>query len=101
MWKDVGYLIANTTQYDSFNKPYYAQAKRKVFCNDKGVKRSEFYQGSVAGFKPELCIELKSAEYSKETHFEFKNVTYRIIRTYPAKNECIELICTSAVNTNA
>lgn len=74
--------------------------RREVFCNNKGVKRSEFYQAATAGIKPELCIEIKAEEYQKEEYFEFDGVMYRIVRTYPVKNENLELILTALVQDN-
>ena len=74
--------------------------RREVFCNSKGVKRSEFYQAATAGIKPELCIEIKAEEYQKEEYFEFDGVMYRIVRTYPVKNENLELILTALVQDN-
>lgn len=71
--------------------------RRKVYCNEKGVKRNEFYQAATAGVKPELCIEIKAAEYQREEYFEFGGVMYRIVRTYPTKNENLELILTTLV----
>ena len=101
-WKDVAYLCVGENQLDALRKPHFVLSeKREVFCNNKGVKRNEFYQAAVAGFKPELCIEIKTSDYGKETHVEFDGTVYRIIRTYPTKNENTELICTTAVNANA
>lgn len=71
--------------------------RRKVYCNEKGVKRNEFYQAATAGVKPELCIEIKAAEYRREEYFEYDGVMYRIVRTYPVKNENLELILTTLV----
>lgn len=100
-WKDSAYLLVGTNTLDALRKSHFTlSSKKEVFCNSKGVKRNEFYQASVAGYKPELCIEIKTADYNNETHVEFGGVTYRIIRTYPTKGECTELICTTAVNEN-
>ncbi len=71
--------------------------RREVYCNEKGVKRNEFYQAATAGVKPELCIEIKAAEYRREEYFEYDGVMYRIVRTYPVKNENLELILTTLV----
>ena len=45
-----------------------------------------------------LCVEIKAIDYNREGHFEYNGVMYRVIRTYPVKNECLELICQALVN---
>lgn len=75
--------------------------RREVYCNEKGVKRNEFYQAATAGVKPELCIEIKAAEYQREEYFEYDGVIYRIVRTYPVKSENLELILAALVQDNA
>ena len=99
-WKDIGYLCEEKEKLDSLRKPHKVYKKRLVSCNNKGVKRSEFYQAQAQGYRPELCVEIKEADYKHETHFEFKGRMYRVIRDYPVKNECIELICQSLVVEN-
>lgn len=96
-WRDVGYLCKENEKTDSLGKPYKEFEKREVFCNEKGVKRNEFYQAQAQGYRPELCIEIKALDYDKEGHFEYNGTMYRVIRTYPVKNECLELICQALV----
>ena len=61
------------------------------------MKRNEFYQAQAQGYRPELCVEIKELDYDGEGHFEYGGKMYRIIRTYPVKNECLELICQALV----
>lgn len=96
-WREVGFLCKEIEKTDSLGKPYKEFEKREVFCNEKGVKRNEFYQAQAQGYRPELCIEIKALEYNKEGHFEYDGTMYRVIRTYPVKNECLELICQALV----
>jgi hypothetical protein len=99
-WRDIGYLCKETTTLDSMRKPQKSFTKREVFCNEKGVKRNEFYQAQAQGYKPELCVEIKESEFGGETHFEFREIMYRIIRTYPVKGENLEIICNPLVVQN-
>ena len=100
-WRDIVFLCTETTTLDAFRKPQTTlNPTKKIFCNEKGVKRAEFYQAHGQGIKAELCIEVKNGEYENETHLQYKEKMYRIIRTYPVKNECIELICTALVVQN-
>nr|DAT48189.1 MAG TPA: head closure knob [Caudoviricetes sp.] len=96
-WRELGYLCREIEKTDSLGKPYKEFEKQEVFCNEKGVKRNEFYQAQAQGYRPELCIEIKALDYNKEGHFEYDGTMYRIIRTYPVKNECLELICQALV----
>lgn len=96
-WREIGFLCNEIEKIDSLGKPYKEFEKREVFCNEKGVKRNEFYQAQAQGYRPELCIEIKALEYDKEGHFEYNGTMYRVIRTYPVKNECLELICQALV----
>lgn len=97
-WRDIGYLCKPIIRLDAMRRPTKAGFdRREVYCNEKGVKRQEFYQAATAGVKPELCIEIKAAEYNREEYFEFGGVMYRVVRTYPTKGENLELILTTLV----
>lgn len=98
LWREIGYLCKETEKLDTLGKPYKIFEKREVFCNEKGVKRNEFYQAQAQGYRPELCVEIREADYEREGHFEYNGTMYRVIRTYPVKNECLELICQALVN---
>ena len=100
LWRDIGYLCGETEQLDAFGKLYKTFDRIKVFCNEKGVKRSEFYQAQAQGYRPELCVEIRAFDYSGEGHFLYQDKMYRVIRTYPVKNECIELVCQALVVEN-
>lgn len=98
LWREIGYLCKENVQTDSLGKPYKTLTEKEVFCNEKGVKRSEFYQAQAQGYRPELCVEIRECDYNREGHFKYNDVMYRVIRTYPVKNECIELVCQALVN---
>lgn len=98
LFRDIGYLCNEIEKLDSLRKPYKVYEKHEVFVNEKGVKRNEFYQASAQGYRPELCVEIRAADYKRETHIEYDGIMYRIIRTYPVKNECLELICQSLIS---
>lgn len=98
LFRDIGYLCTEVEKLDSLRKPYKVYEKQEVFLNEKGVKRNEFYQACAQGYRPELCVEIRAADYNRETHLEYDGVMYRILRSYPVKNECLELICISLVS---
>ena len=93
-WRDVGFLCREIETFDKFNRPQKAGfSRREVICNEKGVKRSEFYQAQAAGYKPELCVEVMATEYENERYFEYNGSMYKILRSYPVAGEKIELVC--------
>lgn len=100
-WRDIGYLCKANKHLDAMRRATNASfERREVLCNSKGVKRNEFYQAAVAGVKPELCIEIKADEYQREAYFEYDGIMYSILRTYPVKNENLELILTTITKDN-
>jgi SPP1 family predicted phage head-tail adaptor len=101
LWRDIGYLCKAVKKLDAMRRPTKTEyEKREIFCNEKGIKRNEFYQAQTAGYKPELCVEIKASEYHKEEYFGYGGDMYRILRSYPTKAENLEIICTALVNEN-
>ena len=96
-WREFVYLCSEKETLDSLGKPFKTFEKKEVFCNEKGVKRNEFYQAQAQGNRPELCVEIKACDYAREGLLEKNKTMYRVIRTYPVKNECLELICQALV----
>lgn len=65
---------------------------RKVYCEVKSVSQNEAYQARAAGLNPELRLVLShSFEYKGEVRCLFRDVPYRIIRTYMNESDGIEL----------
>ena len=93
LWRDIGYLCKAVKKLDAMRRPTKTEY-------EKGIKRNEFYQAQTAGYKPELCVEIKASEYHKEEYFEYGGDMYRILRSYPTKAENLEIICTALVNEN-
>lgn len=101
MWKNICFLHTESTALDEYCRPYTTFTRRKIMCNKKSVRQSEFYQAQAQGFKPELVIEVRQSEYNGENHLDYSGKTYRIIRTYERTDEICELTCISWVNENA
>ena len=94
-WSDVGYLCTPIKGRDKFNRPTNEDFdKHFVICNIKGVKRTEFYQAQSVGYKPALTVEIMGIDYQGERYFEtVDGDMYKVLRTYPVKDERIELVC--------
>ena len=98
-WKDIGYLCNETQNLDKLKRPKKGYTERKVYCDIRSIRQSEFYQARAEGFKPEIMVVMKNAEYKNENHFKYKDKLYRVARTY-IKGDIIEITCTSTVTDN-
>ena len=59
------------------------ETTRKVYCTMRSIGQSEVYQAKAAGLAPEIKLVLAHAfEYKGEKRCVFRDVPYRIIRTY-------------------
>lgn len=70
-----------------------AEVETRVLCNVKSVSRAEFYNAAVSGLRPELIFVVHGYEYNGERIVKFEGVRYRVIRTYMANFEEVELTC--------
>ena len=98
MWRDVGYLVTETHTTNSMKDIVTTETQRKVFCNKKSIRQTEFYQAAATALRPELMFEVRTADYSDEAKFKFGAKTYNIIRTYDKDGEITELVCSGLVN---
>jgi hypothetical protein len=64
-----------------------------IYCGLKTVGRSEFYNAAVAGLRPELVFVVHAYEYDGQKSIKFGGIEYRVIRTYSASFEEMELTC--------
>ncbi|MDR2531463.1 MAG: phage head closure protein [Oscillospiraceae bacterium] len=102
-WRDVGFLIPEKEELDAFRKPQKIpdiKKKRRIFCNKKSIRQSEFYQAHAQGYRPELMFEIRSSEYRGEMYLEYNGKMYRKIRTYDKNGEIMELVVNSMVVNN-
>lgn len=99
LWNDVIELVTEVPGENAMGDPITMPNYREVFANEKGIRQSEFYQAHVAGMKPSLMFEISKFDYEGEKQVRVnKSKTYNIIRTYPSKNERLELICEGVVS---
>src|SRR5690606_6882543 len=101
LWRDVIELVSVTWSEDEFGFPIEIKTERQAFANKKAVRQSEFYQAAMAGLKPELMFEVRSAEYRGEQTLIYEGKEYTVLRTYDKSGEVMELVCTGLVSENA
>lgn len=70
----------------------------EVYCNEKSIRASEFYQAQAVGMKPEVTLELMLADYNKEKYVKYDDEDYTVLRTYKTSHERIELTLVRGVN---
>lgn len=101
LWNDVIELVGETPGENTMGDPITNKTYREVFANEKGIRQSEFYQAHAAGLKPSIMFEISKIDYNDEKKIRVnKKQIYNIIRTYPTKNEKMEIICEGMVNKN-
>src|SRR5690606_6609012 len=90
-------LIGYETEYDEIGQEINVPVKRKILCGIKSIIRNEFYAAAQTGLKPEITFIVHNFEYNGEKEVEFEGQKYRVIRTYLANSEEIELVCEKVV----
>lgn len=103
MWSDVAYLGKVIEEVNDIGDHIEAikYDEEEVYCNEKSIKSSEFYQAQSVGMKPEVTIELMIADYSKEKHVKYDDEEYTVLRTYKTSPEKIELTLVRGVNNGS
>ena len=99
LFNDVIELVREVHGENAMGDPIVYPEYKEVYANKKGVRQSEFYQAHAVGLKLELMYEISEFDYEGEKQIRVgKTTLYNIIRTYPAKNERLELICEGLVS---
>ena len=99
LWTDVIELVIETSGKNDIGDAIKQPTYRKVFANEKGIRQSEFYQAAATKLRPEIMYEIRKVDYAGEKKIRVnKTKLYNIIRTYPVKNEMLELVCQGLVN---
>ncbi|MCP3025413.1 phage head closure protein [Halobacillus sp. A5] len=90
-------LIHVSYEEDEIGNQKKVEEKRTILCNVNSISKSEFYDASVQGIKPEIEFIINKFEYENESKVEFEGVKYSVIRTYSINFEEIELTCERVV----
>lgn len=93
MWKDLVDLVTVTVTQDSYANEVRTETTQSVYCNIKGVMRSEFYSALAEGLKPSITVEMRAEEYSDQEYVIANGKRYKVQRTYPIRWENVELTC--------
>lgn len=94
MWNNtvlLGHSIISDETDDIGDKIEKIVYDDEIFCNEKSVKSSEFYQAQAVGLRAEIVLEVWAEEYNKEKYVKYENEEYEVLRTYRTSSEKIEL----------
>ena len=86
-------LIGQDYVQDEIGNWKKVPVRKIVLCGIKSVTRNEFYSAAQAGLRPSIVFVVHSYEYNGETEVEFESAKYKVIRTYAASFEEMELTC--------
>lgn len=99
MWSDICQLGVYVTTKNSIGDTIKTISySGEIFCNEKSIKQSEFYQAQATGLKPEITLELMLCDYNKEKYVKYDEEEYTVLRTYKTSTERIELTLIRGVN---
>lgn len=63
-----------------------------IFCNEKSVTMTEFYQAATTDYKPSIVLEVKICDYDGQRFIFYEGKEYTIIRSYKTSSEDIEIV---------
>ena len=89
---DIIELISFKNEVNQVGNTIKSKTYKRIFANKKSITQNEFYQSEIVGLKPQLRFEVYSIEYGNELLAKYKEVEYKIIRTYKTSADKIELI---------
>lgn len=91
----IGLIKRTETGQTQNGYPVYAETTRRVWAEQKGPTRAEFYAAQAAGTKVTGVFTLFRGLYQGEELVELRGEHYRVVRAYPKNLTEIELTCTS------
>jgi len=90
-------LISQTYAKDDIGQQIPSIEYKKVFASEKSIGQNEFFLAGQSRIKPEKCFIVRQIDYNGEAKIRYpadnEGTVYSIYRTFPAKNEMIELYC--------
>ena len=87
---DIIELISFKNEVNQVGNTIKSKTYKRIFANKKSITQNEFYQAERVGLKPQLRFEVYSIEYGNELLAKYKEVEYKIIRTYKTSADKID-----------
>ena len=92
VWRNEVDLLTIKNDVDDIGDVVETVTRNTIFCNEKSISQSEFYQAHAQGLKPQIKLVIKVSDYNKEQVVEYEGVRYRVLRTFKSSSEDIELV---------
>lgn len=97
-------LIVVTTGQDDDGFPIEEEDKIPVFCTEKSVRHTEFYEALRSGMKPRIIFEVRLEDWELSKHqidgktyyaekVEYDGEIYDVIRSYKRNKGFIQITC--------
>lgn len=86
-------LVNISYERDAIGQEVEVETFTKILCNVKSIHQGEFYQAAQAGLRPSITFIVHGYEYEGQKKVIYKDLEYKIIRTYSTDFEEIELVC--------
>ncbi len=94
--KLIGYTLGTE---DALGQQVEVPVLTTVLCGEKSISHREFYAASAQGIRPEITLLVHRFEYSGQKDVEYGGQKMKVIRTYAASDEEIELTCGDIVGS--
>lgn len=93
MTYDYEVTLIGTTSYteDEIGNQIPVVEETTILCSKKSVSQNEYYSAAQAGLKPEIKLVIHPYEYNGQKKFRFEGTPYKLIRTFEADPENLEI----------
>ena len=86
-------FVSQSTANDALHRPQATETTgADVPCIEEAVGVTENYAAMADGFRPDVRIKVRAAEYNRQPHFIFDGERYKVIRTQKAEKGFITII---------
>lgn len=93
MWTDIAFLGVKKKQENDYGDVYdVVSYERMIYCREKSIRQSEFYQAKALGLQPTVTLEIMCVDYDDELYVKFNDKEYTVLRTYKNSPERMELV---------
>lgn len=85
-------LISRTFTKDEIGQQIETETSRSVVAELKSIKRTEWVAAKQIGYNPVVIASICEFDYNGEEIVEIDSERYVVYRTYPGKDDYIELM---------
>lgn len=92
VWRNEVDLLTIKNDVDDIGDVVETVTRNTIFCNEKSISQTEFYQAQAVGLKPQVKLVVKRVDYQNEQLAEYQGERFRVLRTFKSNSEDIELV---------